>query len=412
MDRSKRKFTACLIWLCWLVYACSYIGKLNYAANINQVMAFYQVDHAQAGLVSTLFFFAYGIGQFVNGAFCKKYNLKYVVFCSLAVSATINLAVGLSTNFALIQILWLVNGFSMSILWPSMVRLLSETVDGQEMPKVSVIMGTTVAVGTLFVYAVSALFVKWDFKLSFYLPALIMFALAFVWLLSVSKLVSGAKAECQELQTQNEAVDEKQDKKYDKLTLLFTVVILAFYGVATNLIKDGLTTWVPSILKEQYHLDGSISIVLTLALPIVGIFANAFAIKLHKKIPDYVFLCAVMFIVSGAIIGGVIAGISLNQFIITLIGFTAVCFLATACNSVITSIFPLLMKGKVNSGMIAGVLNGFCYLGSTVSAYGLGAVADNFGWTSVFWVLLAVCALVFAVALVYSIVKKLKKQDK
>ena len=91
----------------------------------------------------------------------------------------------------------------------------------------------------------------------------------------------------------------------------------------------------------------------------------------------------------------------------TLVGFAIVCFLISSSNSLITSIFPLFMKGKLNSGLIAGILNGFSYLGSTLSSYGLGLIADNFGWTSVFWVLLSVCMLVCVGAAVYLAVKKI-----
>ena len=72
LKKHEIKASTLLILLCWLVYACSYMGKVNYAANINQVMIFYQVDHSSAGLVSTFFFFAYGIGQVFNGVFCRK----------------------------------------------------------------------------------------------------------------------------------------------------------------------------------------------------------------------------------------------------------------------------------------------------------------------------------------------------
>ena len=135
---------------------------------------------------------------------------------------------------------------------------------------------------------------------------------------------------------------------------------------------------------------------------------NSFAIKLHKRIPDFVLHCAIMFFSAGLIIGGVIAGISLNQFILTLLGSTIVCFLISSCNSIITSIFPLFMKGKVNSGLIAGILNGFCYLGSAISSYGLGSIADNFGWIWVFWTLLFVCAAVCVGAVFYILIKKRK----
>ena len=117
------------------------------------------------------------------------------------------------------------------------------------------------------------------------------------------------------------------------------------------------------------------------------------------------FISALFFAVSGAIIGGVIAGLALDQFALTLIGFTLVCFLVSASNSTITSIFPLFMKGKVNSGFIAGILNGFCYVGSTASSYGLGLVADHFGWTAVFWLLLSVCVAVAVFAVIYGFIK-------
>ena len=85
-EKKDRKKIYALIGLCWLVYSCSYLGKVNYAANINQVMEYFSVSHAEAGLVSTFMFFSYGIGQFLNGFFCKKYNVRLIIFASLMVS--------------------------------------------------------------------------------------------------------------------------------------------------------------------------------------------------------------------------------------------------------------------------------------------------------------------------------------
>ena len=212
-------------------------------------------------------------------------------------------------------------------------------------------------------------------------------------------------AESDEEEIEAVAQSARKAEPFNKSVLLLTIVMLAIYGVATNLIKDGLTTWVPSILKEQYQLDNSFSIILTLALPAVAMFANYFAVNVHKKIPDYVMQSAMVFLLSGIIIAVLIGGLSLNQFVLTLIGFTLVCFLVSSSNSVITSIFPLFMKGKVNSGLIAGIVNGFCYLGSTISSYGLGLIADEFGWTAVVWVLLSVCAVVCVGAVIYLLIK-------
>ncbi len=404
--KAKIKNGVWLIWLCWLVYTCSYIGKVNYSANINQVIEFYGVGYSTAGLVGTFFFFAYGVGQVVHGLLCKKYNIKWIVFISLITSGTANLLVGLVQNFAWIKFLWLINGFSMSVLWPCLIRLLSETLSKKEMTRASLVMGTTVAVGTLIVYSLSALFVKINFRLSFYVATAVFAVVALIWLLFSSRLVAKAKREGEQEETQLEVKATEKGQAFSKSLILLTIVMFCFYGVATNLIKDGLTTWVPSILKEQYKMDSSLSIILTLALPIVAIFGNALAISIHKKISDFVLQGVLTFLCAGLIIGGVIGGVVLHQAWLTVVGFAIVCLLASSSNSLITSIFPLFMKGKVNSGRTAGVLNGCCYIGSTISSYGLGWIADNFGWLSVFWVLLAVCVVVCLGGGVYVLIKK------
>lgn len=401
------KYAWLLIIMCWLVYSCSYLGKVNYAANINQIMEFYKVSHAEAGLVSTFLFFSYAAGQIFNGIFCKKYNVPVMVFISMAVSGSINLAVAFAPNFAIVKYLWLVNGFSLSILWPSLIRLLAESISKKNMTKAVMMMGTTVALGTFTIYGLSAIFATFNaFKLAFIVAGSVMITVGVIWIFVVPKTVKRAIEEESENEAEEQKIAATQDTgKLAKKLIYLSIVLLAFYGIATNLIKDGLTTWVPSILKENYNLGESLSIILTLALPVVSIFGNAFAVRVHKTLPDFVYQCALFFAVSGAIIGGVIAGLALNQFVLTLVGFTVVCFLVSASNSTITSIFPLFMKGKVNSGFIAGILNGFCYVGSTASSYGLGLVADHFGWTSVFWLLLSVCVIVAVFAVIYGIIK-------
>lgn len=402
-----------LIWLCWLVYTCSYLGKVNYAANINQMIECYSIDHASAGLVSTFLFFSYGVGQFLNGFLCKKYNLKWMIFGSLMLSGLINLAVAITPDFEIVKYLWLVNGLSLSVLWPCIIRLLSESLPKRYMAKATVIVGTTVAAGTFAIYALSALYVSISmFKLAFITAAVVMPLVAFIWMFTVSGAVKNAKTLCKEIDAPvptEQGKSNVQTGKAAKRWLYVSIAVMAIYAVATNLIKDGLTTWIPSILKENYALDDSFSIILSLSLPLMSMFGNFFAVSLHKKVPDFVYQCALTFGVAGIIVAIVIGGLSWGQFIVTLVGFTVVSFLASSNNSVITSIFPLFMKDKLNSGMMAGVLNGCCYIGSTAASYGLGLVADRFGWSAVFYLLLYACIFVCVIAALYFVITKAMK---
>lgn len=405
-----------LIFLGWLVYTFSYLGKVNYSANITQIIDFYNVTKTQAGTVPTFFFFAYGIGQVFNGLFCKKYNIKWMVFLSLIVSAVINLVIAVSSNFAIMKWLWLVNGFALSVLWPTLIRLLSESLPKKSLGTSSVIMGTTVALGTLIIYGLSSVFAAFDkFKLSFYTAGIAVIIVAIIWVILYNKAVALAKNEksseeaTEEVKT--EIAEEKDQKKGERKLLFTSIYVLCFCAIGVNLIKDGLTTWVPSILKEEFSMSDSLSILLTLFLPILAVFGNAGALRMHKKIPDYVNHCTIVFVIIALFIGVIIGSLTFELVAFMLIGLVIVNFLASSLNSLITSIFPLFMRGKVNSGLFAGVLNGFCYVGSTISSYGLGAIADGFGWKAVFWTLIGFCALVFIVWIGYASLKRVFQKE-
>ncbi len=388
-----------VIILCWFVYTCSYIGKMGYSANIIQIEKTFGVSHATAGIVSTCFFFAYGAGQIINGIFCKKYNVKYVIFFSLLVSGVCNLLMGVLQTFIYQKYIWFINGATLSVLWPSLIRYLSERLKKEEMSSAVVAMGTTVAVGTATVYGLSALFAEFLFyRMIFFVAAVVLPIMAVSWFIISAKYLPEKENQQQQLQ-----VNENNKRGADK-TLIVSIAVLAIFAIITNLTKDGLTTWVPSILKEIYSLPDSISILLTLLLPVLAIFGTAVAAKLRKKIPDFIGICITLFSVNALLIGMVIMFLSVSA-IITLVSFALVsCFMA-GINNVITSMAPLYWKDKINSGMLAGILNGFCYVGSTISSYGLGLVADSYGWNVVFWllcILCVVCVVIGVVQLLFS----------
>ena len=96
-------------------------------------------------------------------------------------------------------------------------------------------------------------------------------------------------------------------------------------------------------------------------------------------------------------------------FVVTLGCFGIVSCLMAGVNNIITSMMPLYWKEKVNSGLMAGVLNGFCYLGSTLSAYGLGVIADAGGWISVFWLLFGLCVVAGVISVGYGIISVVRR---
>jgi OPA family glycerol-3-phosphate transporter-like MFS transporter len=395
-----------LIALCWLVYTCSYIGKLSYNANIVQIGPAFGVTKDECGMVSSFFFFAYGIGQVVNGMMCKRYNIKYVIYGALTVASVMNLLIPFVTSFALVKYIWLINGIAMSFLWTSLIRLLSETLHDEDMNMAIIAMGTTVATGTFIVYGMSALFsAVASYHLTFIVAGSAMLIISLVWLFSFSRLTEVEKRDSHEATEHPVHIPEKTQHK-----TVVLISVLAFFAVANNFVKDGLTAWTPDILKNTYATPDWLSILLTLLLPTLGILGTVVAVNLQKKTHNFVGSVTLLFIASTVLTFVVLAMVSSASHLAVTVGiFGIVSCLMGGVNNIITSMVPLSLKAEGNSGKIAGILNGFCYLGSTISSYGLGLIAEKFDWMAVFVTLIGVGIFVITIGCIYIIHNKIKR---
>lgn len=387
MDKklTAKSGTNLLIFLCWLAYTTAYFGRYSYASNITAVMEAFGVNHADAGLVTTCFFFAYGIGQVINGILSKYYNKQLIIPLALTVSAVLNLAIFLGIPFPYLKYLWMLNGIVQSILWPTLIVVLSKNLRSEGLAKAVVVMSFTVPIGTFVTYALSAaLATVGGFAYSFLFGAVTMSVVAVVWLILYPKAIrsEGEKQEEQKKVTKG---------KHIGTATVTVIAALCALAVANNLVKDGLTTWIPAILKESFGLPESLSIVLTLVLPVLGIFGSSANVLLNRRIKSFITHAGLWYLLTVVCIGGVIALLQTPHWYVVLGVFGLVSLFMHATNSLITGMAPLYMRDRIDSGLLAGVLNGCCYIGSTASSYGLGAIADNFGWGSVFNLLLIVC---------------------
>lgn len=400
---NKNVFT---ILLCWLVYTCSYIGKLGYNANIALIEGEFGVTHAESGSVGTAFFFAYGAGQIINGLLCKRYDYKFTIFFSLIVSAICNFVLTIITNFAWFKIVWFINGAALSFLWSLLIRFLSENLDSEYVSKAVVLMGTTVAVGTFCVYGMSALFAALSiYKAIFYLAAALLPTIAVIWFLSQNTISKTQKIRRVENASIAAPISEK--KKTD-FSLLSTIIVMAIFAIVTNLEKDGITVWIPTILKELYDIPDYLSILLTLFLPLVAVFGTAVAMFFNKYVKNFVSLCGLFFFATTIALGVNIVFLE-SSAVAMLICLSVISLFMSGSNNIITSKLPLRYKDKANAGLLAGILNGCCYIGSTLSSYGLGVVADNYGWNSVFYLLIfcsVLCCVISFVNLIFNLCKK------
>lgn len=393
-----------LIFLCWASYTAAYVARLNYNASMVEILSQLGTTKQAAGTVSSFFFFAYGAGQLVNGLLCKKYNTRYSVTVSLAASCIINLAMTFCHETDSMKYLWFFNGVFQSILWSSLIKTLSDNLADSKLSKAVMVMSTTVASGTFTAYGLAALFsyLKLDWTMIFYVAAVLVGAVAVLWFIGMSSV----KKET------SEAIGKAESKGRLSLSPAFimAVAVILISAVTNGFIKDGITTWVPSILKEEFGMPSSMSIIVTLLLPVLSVFGTTLVNKLHKKQKDENILNGIFYFASVVLTVLIILTLRFKAVPLTLLLFGSIACLMSAVNNVITSVVPLYSRDKIDSGLSAGLLNTFCYIGSTLATSMLGKIADTKGWNDVFICILIFTAVSFAVCFIPSSLKKLSRR--
>ncbi|MCR5694277.1 MAG: MFS transporter [Clostridia bacterium] len=393
-----------LIVLCWLVYTVSYLGRYSFSSNITNIMDFFGVSHAEAGLVTTFFFFAYGAGQFVNGLLCKKYN-KQILFPAVLITASLaNVAVFAGIPFGAVKYVWLVNGIVQSVLWSSIVNILTDMLDEKHLKTALVVLGATTAAGTFITYFAGFLFTHLDcFMFIFLFAAIVMTAVGFVWAFSYKRICAeiklcGLDANVSSGDTGASQPGAAAAGRFTK-AMVASIIIFAMFAVICNFLKDGLQTWVPGMLKEIYGLEDSVAILVSLILPLLSAACGAFTVFARKYIKNTILLTAVLFAVCGvfSVALKLLIGVS---FFLSAAFFGIIAFLSHCINTCITVVTPFHFKNTGRSGLLSGILNGCCYAGSTVSAYALGSAADTFGWDAAIMIFIAVSAAAALLGLV------------
>lgn len=393
-----------LIFLCWAAYTSAYVARLNYNASMVEILSQLGTTKEAAGTVSSFFFFAYGAGQLVNGLLSKRYNTKISVTTALVASCIINLSMTFCSGIEVMKYLWFLNGVFQSILWSSLIKTLSDNLDDSKLSRAVMVMSTTVASGTFTAYGLAALFSALNMKWTsvFYVASAVVGIVAVVWFLGMSSI-----------QRNKNEVSEAETREKKKLSLtpafVFSIVVILISAVANGFIKDGITTWVPSILKEEFGVPSSLSIIVTLLLPVLSIFGASLVKILHKNQKNENVLNGIFYLASTVLAGLIILTLNFRSVPLTLALFGGVACLMAAINNVITSVVPLYSRDKIDSGLSAGLLNTFCYVGSTLATSLLGRIADTKGWNDVFICILCFTGVAFAVCLISVIFTRKKK---
>ncbi len=381
-----------VVALGFLIYFFSYTMRLDYAATIVAIVSDLDITNTMASMAVTGSFFTYGIGQLIFGFIGDKISPVKIINIAMLGTILVNILVSLCSNIAIITVLWCINGVCQAMLWPPLTRFVSEQVDSNKYSNAITIVGLSASIGTIFIYLlvpVVLAFTAW--RNVFRCMAFFGIIILAIWFFS-TKNISMGKAEVTDRTNEN-----KGASVWGLITLAGLIpifIVIALQGI----LRDGVQTWLPSLVKEQFNLSEETSVLSTTIIPIISMISVTISNTIYRKLQNEVKTAAIMFAVAFGATIPMLFGANVPALIMVVLA----ALISGCMHGVNLMLISFVPKRFSKYGMVStfsGILNAFTYLGASISTYGFAVVADNFGWNSVLicWIIFAFLAMAICI---------------
>ena len=254
-DKEKILSAGTLIFIaCWAAYCASYLGRINYTAALTAIVADGVFSKSHAGLIGTVYFFCYGAGQIFSGILGDRVSPYKMVGTGLVGTVCANILMPLcSGSYIVMSVVWGLNGIVQSMLWTPILYIISNVLPEEQRRRACLYIAASFPVGSLLSYVISAgaiKFASWHF--AFFIPAGIIVCIFVFWCLAVGKtskiLGRGEKKTL--------PVQENSGAKVSlgKLFIVSGAAVICVGILVQGMLKDGVTSWVPTLIKEKYNV--------------------------------------------------------------------------------------------------------------------------------------------------------------
>ena len=347
-------------------YGLFYFGRVNISVVLPLLAIELDVSRAQVGILGTVFFWTYAIGNFVNGEIGSHVSPYRVIGVGLLITAIVNLVFGFQTSLLFMLVLWGINGLAQSGGWPLIVRILAERLDPSRIKQVSTVVPFSYVIGTVVTWTlIGAVAAGENWRLAFWLPGLILLLTAALWWKGALMRRRLVRAVCAFRRSSPKRAALPLPWWYRHWLASYataTIIWLPTYILDSELIAENLVgavaaitqlVAIPGILLARHSVVRSNRVLFTAAL-LLGATGFAFLLlTLAVGVSSMIVLCLAMMLLGGAF-------------------------------GLVTTSMPLILAPPGRASSVAGTLNMMATLAGGLAGFSIGALVDRSGWTGVF----------------------------
>ena len=392
-DRTLLKKMGAFCFLCCLIYFSRYITRKSFNASILAIIndAATGLTKTDTGLAVTGSFITYGLGQVINGILGDRLSPRIMIPVGLLGAAACNIFIPYLLTPTGLCVLWCFNGFFQSMIWPPLVRSMSENFTSEYYKKASTLVSVACSVATIGIYLLVSFFVEfftWEYTFVFCAVSGILSAL--LWFFVYGKYEHHPIVDRIDDSSTHHTVEEPVTRPpFWKVVVMSSAIPIAIVVALQGFLRDGIETWMSYFLNDAYSIDTSGAILSVAILPVLSILSYSVGSFFQEKtgcpltsnlilwgFASIFSLVLVLFYQSSAIVG--IAGVAVLSAA------------SHAINLMLTTRVTIYFKKVGYVATFSGILNSFTYIGAAIATYGIADITERYSWTTIMALFLAV----------------------
>jgi OPA family glycerol-3-phosphate transporter-like MFS transporter len=386
-----------------LTYATMYMGRYNFNIVKADIGRMYHLDIAQMGFIASLGFWTYGLSVALTGPLADRIGGRKAILYGALGAAVLNLAVGLmflggftAKLMVSMSLLWSTNMFFQSLGALSVVKVNSTWFHVEERGVFGGIFGIMISSGYFFAVSAGSFILShlaWYWV--FLVPSLAMGLMFLVDLTLVRNRPShagfadfdtGDGSRAQDAEDAPLPLRELMRKVFQNPI----IVSLIFAEFCTGFVRQGVMLYFTEYLSAVYGLSNRAGLYwwTGVAFMFGGIFGGLLCGWMSDKLfqsrrPPVAFLFYLVQVVMLGLLGASLGhGTQGGQiWAIVLLGLTAMFIFGV--HGMLTGTASMDFGGRKAAATVAGALDGIQYIGSGLSAVGLGWILKLHGWDGV-----------------------------
>ena len=365
-------------------YALFYFVRKNLSIAMPAMQEDLGITKGDLGLFLTLHGLLYGVSKFANGFIGDRVNARYFMVTGLVLSAVCNILFGFSSAVLVFGVVWMLNGWFQGMGFPPCARLLTHWIPPTQLATKMSIWNTSHSIGAGLVVIVCGYIVSLGWRWCFWFPSIIALvgAVGLWFALRDTPHSVGLPGLNQKGAGEAKEESSKEFKAFVRKHVFGnpTIWVLAFANFFVYIVRYAVLDWGPTLLGEWKGISIQHAGWMVAAFEISGILGMLTAGWATDRFfggrgPRVCVLCMALATVFIALFWGLQEP---SMWLATcLLGAAGFCIYGPQA---LVGIAAANIATKKAAATAVGFTGLFGYASTLVSGWGLGLLAQHYGW--------------------------------